>query len=181
MRLLTKEDISKNNVDTISQYKILDYLKHNLNVDEFYIYLQDKDIIKVVDKLDDTLYFSYDKDTKSITYEDKINNIDKDMGLWWLLKYIIIPDFILENNKLNPTAKLLMGIINSLSFKDNVCFASNEYFSKKLKVSKRTITSSLSILKQENLIGIEVINHLRTIYLNYDNTKYSSTSMEDNF
>ena len=81
MRLLTKEDILKNNVETISQYKILDYLKHNLNIDEFDIYLQDKDIIKVVDKLDDTLYFSYDKDTKSITYEDKINNIDKDMGL----------------------------------------------------------------------------------------------------
>ena len=81
MRLLTKEDISKNNVETISQYKILDYLKHNLNIDEFDVYLQDKDIIKVVDKLDDTLYFSYDKDTRSITYEDKINNIDKDMGL----------------------------------------------------------------------------------------------------
>lgn len=81
MKLLTKEDISKNNVETISQYKILDYLKHNLNIDEFDVYLQDKDIIKVVDKLDDTLYFSYDKDTRSITYEDKINNIDKDMGL----------------------------------------------------------------------------------------------------
>ena len=51
MRLLTKEDISKNNVETISQYKILDYLKHNLNIDEFDVYLQDRDIIKVVDKL----------------------------------------------------------------------------------------------------------------------------------
>ena len=97
------------------------------------------------------------------------------------MKYIIIPDFILENNKINSTAKLLMGIINSLSFKDNVCFASNEYFSKRLKVSKRTITSSLSILKHENLIKIEVINHLRTIYLNYDNKQYSSTPMEDDF
>ena len=33
MRELTKEDILKKRVDTISQYHILDYLKKNLNVD----------------------------------------------------------------------------------------------------------------------------------------------------
>lgn len=90
------------------------------------------------------------------------------------MKYIIIPDFILEYEKLNPTAKLLMGVINSLSYKDNVCFASNEYFSKRLKVSKRTITATISMLKKQNLIKIEVINHLRTIYLNYEQEHYSS-------
>ena len=41
MRLLNKEDILKNRVDTISQYHILDYLKKNLNIDEFKIYLVD--------------------------------------------------------------------------------------------------------------------------------------------
>lgn len=79
MKLLTKEDILKNNVDTISQYKILDYLKHNLNIDEFDIYLIDKDNIKVVDKLNDTLYFSYDKETKSINYDDVIDSYDNDI------------------------------------------------------------------------------------------------------
>ena len=47
-----------------------------------------------------------------------------------------------------------MGVINSLSYKDNVCFASNEYFSKRLKVSKRTITATISMLKKQNLIKI---------------------------
>ena len=32
MRLLSKEDILKNRVDTISQYHILDYLKKNWSV-----------------------------------------------------------------------------------------------------------------------------------------------------
>lgn len=33
-----------------------------------------------------------------------------------------------------------------------IFFASNEYLSKRLKVSKRTITSAISRLKKENLI-----------------------------
>ena len=64
MRELTKEDILKNRVDTISQYHILDYLKKNLNVDEFKIYLVNRDNIKVVDKEDNYLYFNYDSSTK---------------------------------------------------------------------------------------------------------------------
>lgn len=81
-------------------------------------------------------------------------------------KYIIIPDLVLENEKLNSTEKLLMGIIYSLNYDNNVCFASNDYLSKKLKVSKRTITSAISKLKRENLIEIKVLNQQRTIYLN---------------
>lgn len=41
-------------------------------------------------------------------------------------KYIIIPDLVLENEKLNSTEKLLMGIIYSLNYDNNVCFASND-------------------------------------------------------
>jgi hypothetical protein len=72
MRLLTNEDIIKNKVDTISQYKILDYLKHNLNIDEFDIYLYDNNNIKVVDKLNDTLYFKYDSVSKKVSYQDEL-------------------------------------------------------------------------------------------------------------
>lgn len=79
--------------------------------------------------------------------------------------YIIIPDLVLENEKLNSTEKLLMGIIYSLNYNDNVCFASNDYLSKRLKVSKRTITSAISKLKRENLIEIKVLNQQRTILL----------------
>ena len=83
MRLLNKEDILKNRVDTISQYHILDYLKKNLNVDEFKIYLVDPDNIKVVDKEDNYLYFNYDSSTKEVTYQDelKIKEYDYEIGL----------------------------------------------------------------------------------------------------
>lgn len=72
MRLLTKEDILKNNVDTIPQYYILDYLKKNLNINEFEIYIIDRYNLKVIDKEDNHLYFNYDKDTKEITYQDDL-------------------------------------------------------------------------------------------------------------
>lgn len=78
MRLLNKEDILKNRVDTISQYHILDYLKKNLNVDEFKIYLIDRDNIRVVDKENDCLYFNYDKNTKEITYHDELKEKEQD-------------------------------------------------------------------------------------------------------
>lgn len=90
-------------------------------------------------------------------------------------KYIIIPDLVLENEKLNSTEKLLMGIIYSLNYDNNVCFASNDYLSKRLKVSKRTITSAISKLKSENLIKIKVLNQQRIIYLN--NTIWQNTSI----
>ena len=60
MKKLNDEDILKSNVDTISQFYILDYLKKNLNVSEFKIYLIDSNKIKVTDKNDEVLYFSYD-------------------------------------------------------------------------------------------------------------------------
>ncbi len=82
MRLLNKEDILKNRVDTISQYCILDYLKKNLNINEFKIYLIDRENIKVVDKEDKHLYFNYDSSAKEVTYQDelKIKEHDYEIG-----------------------------------------------------------------------------------------------------
>lgn len=81
MQELTREDISKNKVDTISQYYILDYLKKNLNIDEFKIYLVNRNSIKVIDKTNDYLYFSYDNLTKEVTYQDEINEIEHEIEL----------------------------------------------------------------------------------------------------
>ena len=83
MRELNKEDILKNRVATISQYHILDYLKKNLNIDEFKIYLVDRDNIKVIDKEDNHLYFNYDSYTKEVSYQDelKIKEHDYEIGL----------------------------------------------------------------------------------------------------
>lgn len=83
MRLLNKEDILKNRVDTISQYHILDYLMKNLNINEFKIYLVDRNNIKVIDKENNHLYFNYDSSTKEVTYQDELNikEHDYEIGL----------------------------------------------------------------------------------------------------
>ena len=70
MRLLSKEDILKNKVDTIEQFYILRYLKDNLNTDNFDLYLLNRNKIKVIDKYNDILYFEYDKQNKKAIYND---------------------------------------------------------------------------------------------------------------
>lgn len=70
MRLLSKEDILKNKVDTIEQFYILRYLKDNLNTDNFDLYLLNRNKIKVINKYNDILYFEYDKQNKKVIYND---------------------------------------------------------------------------------------------------------------
>ena len=70
MRLLSKEDILKNKIDTIQQFYILKYLKNNLNTDNFDLYLLNRNKIKVIDKYNDILYFEYDKQNKKVIYND---------------------------------------------------------------------------------------------------------------
>lgn len=83
MRKLSKENIYKNQVDTISQYKMLEYLKKNLNINEFKVYLIDRDTIKVLDKEDKQLFFKYNQDTKEVLYQNELAEKEKDfeMGL----------------------------------------------------------------------------------------------------
>lgn len=81
MKILNDEDILKSNVDTISQFYILDYLKKNLNVIEFKIYLVESNKIKVTDKNDEVLYFSYDKENKNVVYEEEIKELDRTMEM----------------------------------------------------------------------------------------------------
>ena len=81
MKILNDEDILKSNVDTISQFYILDYLKKNLNVSEFKIYLIDSNKIEVTDKNGEVLYFSYDKENKNVVYEEEIKELDRTMEM----------------------------------------------------------------------------------------------------
>ncbi len=66
MKQLTRDDIEKNRVETINQYKVLEYLKKNLNIFSFEIFLYDKDTIKVIDLENKQAYFKYDEDKKEV-------------------------------------------------------------------------------------------------------------------
>lgn len=75
MKQLTKENILKNQVDTIEQFKVIDYLKKQLSISEFAVYLIDRFTIKVVDKNKEQGYFKYNNKTKSVGfYERNIKN-----------------------------------------------------------------------------------------------------------
>lgn len=82
MKKLTLEEIQKNNVDTINQFKILQFLKKELNLRMFEVYLYDENTIKVIDKHNETGYFSYDKKVNDFTFVDgkDINN-DIDLSI----------------------------------------------------------------------------------------------------
>lgn len=71
MQLLDKENIIKNQVDTIEQFKVLAYLKNQFNTDEINLYLLDRFTIKLVDKNNDIGYFKYNSKTKSVDFYEK--------------------------------------------------------------------------------------------------------------
>ena len=70
MRRLTNEDITKNNVDTISQYKVLEYIKKCLDIYRFKVYLYNDYTLKVTDRNDESGYFEYDEMIKDVLYTD---------------------------------------------------------------------------------------------------------------
>ncbi len=75
MKQLTKENILKNQVDTIEQFKVLDYLKMQLSISEFAVYLIDRFTIKVIDKNKEQGYFKYNNKTMAVDfYEKNIKN-----------------------------------------------------------------------------------------------------------
>lgn len=75
MERLTKENILKNQVDTIEQFKVLDYLKKQLSISEFAVFLIDRFTIKVMDKNNEQGYFKYNNRTKAVDfYEKNIKN-----------------------------------------------------------------------------------------------------------
>ncbi len=71
MRLLNKENITKNQVDTIEQFKVLAYLKQQFNTGKVSLYLFDRFTIKLIDKNNDVGYFKYNNKTKLVDFYDK--------------------------------------------------------------------------------------------------------------
>ena len=78
---------------------------------------------------------------------------------------IVIESSIVKSNSINSTDKLVYGIIKALTNNLGYCYASNDYISKKINLSKRTISKSICNLKKANYIRVETINYQRNIYL----------------
>lgn len=95
------------------------------------------------------------------------------------MKFIIIPSYILNDKNVTSTDKLLLGVINSLSIKQHYCYASNSYLAKVLNVSKRTITNSISNLKEQSFIKIDYLENERRIYLIKESIENFSRGIEE--
>lgn len=72
LKPLTEEEINKNRVETINQYRILQYLKNNLNIFAFKVYLYSRDIIMVVDIKNMVGYFYYDSIKTEVVFLEEI-------------------------------------------------------------------------------------------------------------
>ena len=78
---------------------------------------------------------------------------------------IVIESSIVKSNSINSTDKLVYGIIKALTNNLGYCYASNDYISKKINLSKRTVSKAISNLKIANYIRVETINYQRNNYL----------------
>ena len=71
--------------------------------------------------------------------------------------YAVIPAYVRYSKKLTPNAKLLYAEITALSQKDNVCWASNKYFSNLYEVSTVTISRWISSLVENGFINRKIV------------------------
>ena len=73
---------------------------------------------------------------------------------------------LFNDRNLSKTDCSVLGLIISLTLKNGYCYASNEYLADYVKVSKRTISDSLSKIKRLKYIIVKYENNNRRIYLN---------------
>ncbi len=69
--------------------------------------------------------------------------------------YIIVTHSVYADRTLQDGAKLLYGLILSLSQKDGFCYAENSYLAETLNKEARTIQLYLSALKEKQYIYIK--------------------------
>jgi hypothetical protein len=75
MKLLNHENIRKNQVQTVQQFKVLTHLKKEFNLDEVNLYLIDRYTIKLIDRFNKVGYFKYNSQTKTVDfYENNQKN-----------------------------------------------------------------------------------------------------------
>lgn len=91
-------------------------------------------------------------------------------------KFVRIPFEVLEDKNLQPTTKLLFGLILSLCNRNGYCWANNNYFIKTLSISRATTVRSFKELIKNNFILLENDNenNKRKIKVLDKNTLYQN-------
>ena len=174
MKLLNKNNIIKNQVNTIEQYKVLNYLKDTFNIDAIAIYLVNRYTIKVIDINNDIGYFKYNNKTKNIDFIDNYNK-SKEMERWKMRKIItkdetknlnkyglLKLDYLKKNNKILYQRLIIEDKLNTFLFsvgkeaEEKVKFLINELVEKDKDLNEN--------LKEENqLLWVQKMNNYKNI------------------
>lgn len=75
--------------------------------------------------------------------------------------FAVIPASVRYDNDLKPNEKLLYGEIYALSQKNDVCWASNNYFAKLFDVYPTTISKWIKHLEKKGYITINLVYKTR--------------------
>lgn len=59
----------------------MQYLKSNLDIMAFKVYLFDRDTIKVIDKNEEVAYFKFDDNKKEIEFKEEVKEQDYEISL----------------------------------------------------------------------------------------------------
>ncbi|MDD2496404.1 MAG: helix-turn-helix domain-containing protein [Tissierellia bacterium] len=96
--------------------------------------------------------------------------------------FSVIPTEVMINKEISSTAKILYGIISSLTNEKGYCWASNDYLGELLGKTARQISSTINTLLKERLINSEIqANFRRKITLtNSIGRKKTSRGVEEN-
>lgn len=174
MKLLNKNNIIKNQVNTIEQYKVLNYLKDTFNTNAIAIYLVDRYTIKVIDTNNDIAYFKYNNKTKNIDFIDNYNK-SKEMERWKnekiitkdetknLNKYGLLKlDYLKKNNRVLYQRLIIEDKLNTFLFsvskeaEEKVKFLINELAEKDKDLNEN--------LKEKNqLLWVQKMNNYKNI------------------
>ena len=161
MKQLTKENILKNQVDTIEQFKVLDYLKKQLSIDEFVVYLIDRFTMKVVDKNNEQGYFKYNTKTKSVDFYEK-NIKNKEIERWKMkITYTRIGDYNLPNVILNSPSNLQINKYGRLRL---------DYIKENNKSLYTTLLMKNELTNHLVSVSIEAENRLNSLMEQYKNS-----------
>ena len=90
-------------------------------------------------------------------------------------EFIMTPRILFNNKNLTRTENDLLSLIISLTLKNDYCYATNKYLADYINTSDRTISYSLSKLKELNYIFIKKVNGKRRIYLNKEKIPTKNT------
>ena len=71
-------------------------------------------------------------------------------------RFIIIPNFIIEDTRISEGEKLLFGEIASNSLEKGFCWFSNKYLMRRFNIGERTASRWVNDLKQKGYITIEI-------------------------